>query len=457
MFCWSVTAKKQDRSEELIGENFFAGVFNPKSHPANLGINYDFKDGISEEVLKNYLNRSMSVSLMHHEHIENFEENLRMILYTGAKYINRAYVPFMLSDESVMVDKMLKKKRKKLIDIAHMYDPEIIFESCVVETASIAYDNVPIPEFVFEDFGLPPEKRCFDYHKMVYDDGHYAAKYNKLAGHPDLSQLETQMWFYHRICMFIDEGFEAIFLGSFPCMTDMDKHDYHKGIFRICDLAHAYAKKHARRGFVLLSAHCHGIVNEKGRSALDFNLWPTAICSKDGDVPHIPTKDNPQEMFIKKHPVASIDKGKGTIWGPIYGYSPKCTVPSGWKTESLPYLVGLDNYKGYPDRMDQPCRDVWDSSKWGLDEIGWFNRQPNWYRRSWLKYIRDEIKKIDTVGHFEMPGLRRACMPDLSPGWYVANLYEWGYLKECNGDEVAIREIWINENKNSGKTAKNKQ
>ena len=78
---------------------------------------------------------------------------------------------------------------------------------------------------------------------------------------------------------------------------------------------------------------------------------------------------------------------------------------------------------------------------WGYEEIAWLRRQPDWYRREFLKYAYEEIRKIDgCYGHITMP-LWRVC--NHYP--FRANLVDFGGDATSTQDEVVVRNIFIEE------------
>ena len=49
-----------------------------------------------------------------------------------------------------------------------------------------------------------------------------------------------------------------------------------------------------------------------------------------------------------------------------------------------------------------------------IDEISWFYRQPVEYKREFLRYAWDWVKKTDPAGHLQMPSSRVVTLP--APG-----------------------------------------
>ena len=88
----------------------------------------------------------------------------------------------------------------------------------------------------------------------------------------------------------------------------------------------------------------------------------------------------------------------------IYGRSKGGLTPSGWKCESLPYIVEIDNF-GVSDHPGE-YRESDKIHVWGWDEINWFIKQPELYRNEWLEYAYKWVRDTDENGYFQLP-LRR--------------------------------------------------
>lgn len=155
-----------------------------------------------------------------------------------------------------------------------------------------------------------------------------------------------------------------------------------------------------------------------GISLLDFNSFPLRIKA-------VPEK--PYDAVLQVHYLDAI-----------YKRSKGCISPSGWKCESLPYLVEFDNYgKGkIPNVADTTSIFVW-----GWDEISWFSMQSEPARNAWLHYAWNWIKANDTNGHLEMPVSRMITCPNQTKGIYRANTKSdacpVGYSQE-----ETIKSIW---------------
>jgi hypothetical protein len=209
------------------------------------------------------------------------------------------------------------------------------------------------------------------------------------GGSPIVNNLETKLWFYFLARTYIDIGCEALHLGQVGIIgrDDTDKTHYAEILKKIRD----YAKKNARRHYVLLDAHTpmRGFI-KNGISLLDFNSFPLRIKEVVG---------KPMEGILE------VGHSDG-----LYLKSLGATSPSGWKAESMPYLVEFDNFGV---RRDPPLgtANVKDHFCWGYDDISWFAVQTEEYRNKWLRYAHDWIKKTDPNGHLQICVIRMISGP----------------------------------------------
>ena len=339
-------------------------------------IDYHFNGNISRQVLENYLARSSTFgSLLH----LTLDDDLRMIKNTGVKFAGRAV--WMWGGESKIDD--LVRKGEPFAKRIHAIDPDIILQGAIFEVVTRDVDNVPVPATVFKEFGVPQESRNFSYKAMLYPFGHRHNHWSKGSSVPDMSRLETRMWFFYVAKRWIDMGIEAIHFGQVEIMDDWDRS--HRHWRDIMKRIRAYAKKNARRHMVLSDAHVPsgGIVHD-GKLMFDLHSFPSRPKSVKGQ----PYK-------------AILEKGFSDS---IYGRSKGGTTPSGWKCDALPYIVEIDNF-GVSDHPGQ-YRESDRIHVWGWDEINWFIKRPEDYRNEWLEYAYDWVRKTDQNGYFQLP-LRR--------------------------------------------------
>ncbi|MBT7214822.1 MAG: hypothetical protein HN869_06395, partial [Verrucomicrobia bacterium] len=174
-------------------------------------LDYCFDGEISRSVLENYLARSATVaSLLHF----TLDDDLRMMSNTGVKFAGR--VIWMWGNES-RIDALVRKG-KPFVKRIHIMDPDIILQGAIFEIVTRDVDNVVIPASVFKEFGLRPEVRNFRYSDMLYSLGRRVDHWAEGSSVPDMSRLETRMWFFYVGKRWIDMGLEAIHFGQVEIM-----------------------------------------------------------------------------------------------------------------------------------------------------------------------------------------------------------------------------------------------
>lgn len=304
---WYVTANSGGKIVQHSGSTEKGAVFmtatNSKNHPANVGRNYSFDGMISEQVLKNYLSRSITLSMLSSSP-DSLQSDARFVLNTGAKYISRSIIPWQPEIEYTNSIAGYKKKINEL----HTLDPDLIFEACIFETVWKSCEETPIPAWVFEAFGKKAESRNFDYEKMLFPDGRYANHWESGCSVPDITQLETQMYFYYRACKYIDAGFEAIHWGQVYLVGESDKALGYANYHKVLTMVRQYAKTHARRHFLLNNAHVHGMIGPDKKLLFDFHAFPFRGKVPDGEVKHAPSEGNPQKVILEVGRLDSLYK-----------------------------------------------------------------------------------------------------------------------------------------------------
>jgi hypothetical protein len=389
-------------------------------------LDYHFDGTISREVLENYLDRSVTMAYFlvtgipeHNRQYPYREDDIRLIENIGAKFIGRAI--YRWGGESRLNEPGFWADAKALIDRVRSFDPDVIFQGCLFEIITRDVDRVKIPSWVFVEFGLPVEYRTFSYDAMLNKNGKLVNHWGR-SSVPDVTRLETQLWFYYLAGSYINLGCEALHLGQVRLigMTDSDLKEWSALLARI----RAHAKTYARRHLVLLDAHepTWGMIVD-GVSLLDFNSFPMRI------------KEVPEKPYEAVLEVGHLDA--------IYKKSKGCISPSGWRCGSLPYLVEFDNYGR---SRNSNVADTTSIFVWGWDEISWLSLQEEAYRNKWLEYAYNWIKETDPNGHLQMPVSRMISCPNETLGSYRANIKSSacpiGYSQE-----ETIKKIWSNARK----------
>ncbi|MDR2057956.1 MAG: hypothetical protein LBP83_06705 [Dysgonamonadaceae bacterium] len=388
---------------------------------------YYFDGSISRDVLENYLDRAVTAGYFLVQGTpEGYqfpyrEDDIRMLQNIGAKFIGRAI--YRWSEEGRLGDPAFLDYAQKLIERMHDYDPEIIFQGCLFEHVSSDANNLKIPAWVFEAFNLPAEERNFKVEDMIKrsDPEGEVLMRSRGGGSPIINNLETKMWFYFLAKSYIDIGCEAFHLGQVEVIgrDDPSKIHYAELIAKIRE----YAQKNARRHYVLLDAHTpfHGFIKE-GVSLLDFNSFPLRIKE---------VSDKPMEGILEVgHSDGLYQKSQGAI------------SPSGWKAESMPYLVEFDNF-GVRREPPIGVANLNDHFCWGYDDITWFAVQDEDYRNRWLWYAFDWLRETDPNGHLQMCVIRMISGPTASQTLrsYFANTKSNACPVGFSQEET-IKKIW---------------
>lgn len=381
---------------------------------------FHFDGSISRQVLENYLARSISYTELLHDDLGrprndrgvDPRDSIRLILECRAKLLGRALM--LWGHESNLTGFL--QRAKPYADLLHQADPDIILQAAAFEIVTRDVNTIPIPAAVFTAYGQPIETRNFRYEDMLYADGRQVNHWGNGASVPDMSRLETRLWFYFLARSYIDVGIEAIHFGQVGLMDWNDPG--HAGWRDMLDHVRAYAHQHARRHFLLCDAHTPtGGYVEDGKLLFDFHSFPLRIAEVAGQ-PHL--------GILKVGYADSIFKrSKGGI------------TPSGWACVHLPYLVEFDNFGSRNPGQPSQAPFIW-----GWDEITWFALLPETDRNAWLRYAWQWLKDTDPDGHLEMPGSRvlRPGSPD-GPRWYWANVRSDACPNGFN-TEATIKALW---------------
>ncbi|MGA2748710.1 MAG: hypothetical protein ABSG59_08040 [Verrucomicrobiota bacterium] len=361
---------------------------------------FHFDSRISRPVLENYLDRSISFTELLHDDLNmprnrrgvDPRDNIRLIVGSKAKFVGRA---LMLWGREENLSNFLQAARPYAATL-HQADPDIVLQAAAFEIVTKGVESIHVPAYVFLEFDQPVTNRSFRYDDMLYPDRRQVDHWGPGASVPDMSRLETRLWFYFLATTYIDTGIEAIHFGQVGLMDWNDPG--HAGWRDMLRRVRSYALMHARRHFVLCDAHTPtGGYVEDGNLLFDFHSFPLRIVGLDGQ----PYKGKLQVNYAD----SIFKKSKGGM------------TPSGWSCDHLPYLVEFDNFG---------CRNPGQPSKppyiWGWDEITWFALLPETERNQWLCYAWKWVRDTDPNGHLEMPG-SRVLRPGTAggPGWFWAN------------------------------------
>lgn len=455
-------------------------IYNPSVRPS--GERY-----LSKETLASYLSRAMTFSGLGTEIHDDIYLKSNGVYYNYSEYKALNPKPTSVADQQILqmrnedialINRLGVKYVKRFCgfwyewnigsrigraeetaQILKAQDPQIILEGAVFEIVSRnLIQNEPevhrwIPSYVFEDFGQNYVGRSFNFDNMMYDfysptsltsfsninciGNNETIKLNyedniALAS-PDMSKLETQMWYYYWATRYIDLGCEALHLGILERVSYVDKHNGYAGWKNLTQKIREYAKA-KNRGFVILNCHFDAHYDPipstelpEGEELLfDFEAYPiriNSICnlrntySGDTDIPA------PPHMC------------------PRYGHGLAGNHPQGWYTDKNFLLVEFDNFGVVPAELNQFSTYL----PWGWDEITWYGLNPENYRNEWLRYAWYKVKRLDDRTFLEIPGRRGMSTCYLNQVWEFTdyNICRDPIYRVINQNNSNVNEIEI--------------
>jgi hypothetical protein len=423
---------------------------NIPADPAPFAGHLDFDGAMPRQVLECYLARSISMAglLMGRGH---FDDNLRMLKNIGALFAGRAISHW--GRERSLIENLARGRT--LAARIHTEHPRIMLQAAIFEVVTPDVACIDIPPWVFEAFALAPEKRTFRYENMLFPDGLYVNHWPRGGSVPDITRLETRLWFYFLAVSYLNIGIESIHWGQIALIG---RHDPElDNWWDLLGRVRAYAAHHARRRFVLNDAHvssgvgCFGLSSDAADAPGGYRTGDRLLL----DVHALP---------LRIREIASQPRKADLAMGhldSLYGRSLGGVTPSGWRCDSLPYLVEFDNYgnSGHPgesvvgkiDPLVGIASDYW---IWGWDEITWFANQSEEERNRWLWYAWRWVREHDPNGYVQMPGMRH--LTDSANGLsdYFANIPSEA-CPEGQNQEETIGSIWDEHSKalNGGRPA----
>jgi hypothetical protein len=276
---------------------------------------YRFDGTMPREVLESYLARAISMEGLLNGR-GDFEDNVRMLKATGAKFIGRSLC--LWGGEADLPRNL--ERAKRLVPRVHAADPDMILQACVFEVVTRQVERVPVPGWAFTALGRPVEGRNFRYADMLSPDGRRQGQWGRGGSVPDVSRPETKLWFYFLAASYIDLGVEAIHFGQAELMDGNDRDLAHWS--EVLGRVRSYAAGRARRHLVLCDAHVlGGGLARGGRLLLDFHSFPLRI-------KEVPVR--PQEAILE---LGFSD----SLYGRSKGGSPRAarnatTCPAWWRS-----------------------------------------------------------------------------------------------------------------------------
>lgn len=352
------------------------------------------------------------------------DDDLRMLRNVGVRFLGRsAYVWRTQVDD----DGHFASAKAWANRIHDEVSPDTVLQAGIFEAIFPQIDEISVPAWVFEDLGEVAETRTFSYEAMRGDlplPGRNTYVWRDGGAVPDLTRAESVRWFYYRARRYLESGYEALHLGQAHLVGGFD-HGYRQ-LARLCQAIRLAAARHARRGWVLLDAHSHGIAID-GELLFDFASRPLSQRA---------LVDYPEQ-------IALIKRGE-SIGG---------RHPGGWTCDHAPTLVEVDNWGGYslaPDSEEWPdLNHRARAGLWGYDQISWFARLPDEARRAFLRYAHRWTRLQGAEWYFQPVLTRSFGQADFAYGGRSPqHYYRANRIEECPegfGDEDVIAAIWNDE------------
>ena len=334
---------------------------------------FAFNGGMPVDVLNNYLSRAIThygIGFFNKHKSPNLEDDFRMFSHMGAKYIGRAAGVW---TSGFADDGFFYYMCEKMAAQAHAHDKDFLLQACVFEAVKKqSVDVIPVPAYVFDAFGLRAQKRCFRYDDMIFTDGSYHNLWGPDASVPDITRVETRMYFFYRASMFIKAGYEGIHYGQVRLIGKKDT-DF-RYWSEVIAMTREYAARHARRRYVVIDAHTLDELRALGPEHFDFNAFPIRLKE---------VLDRPMECVCEEGYLDSMFNETDASY--------------------KPFLVEFDNFGASPT-PGVPSPDS--HFAWNYDEITWFAIQSREYRHKFLRYIADWVNSRYPDGWVQFPSRR---------------------------------------------------
>ena len=371
---------------------------------------------LTSDLVCHYLDRAISHLGYFRGDTPRAREFLR---YTGAKYIHWSHDNW---GGGVPDWQELTKET----DIVHgsEWGRGVVFETGVMECVSRqGIDNVAIPDWLYslmEQGGVadkrkpgPRGPKYFSYEAMFDREAkdwpkHYVGMWGKdaegrdVASVPDITMLETQIWYAYVIAEHIDAGFEGVLFGQIGLTGRRDKG--WACAHALAEFAKRYAAKRAYRRAVFLSSHHHQ-VDYRGKPILTHLSWPS-------------------RLFYSSRFRHGMECG---LYATEDGQHPArreflrlLNAP-----HDLPILIEIDNYGNVGPKH------MYAASPEGDDEITAYNKKPTWARAAFLRQYYFEVQAYENpLGNRRFRFAPSGSRPPYSP------------YKEDGGEEETIRELF---------------
>lgn len=392
---------------------------------------FDGQKNLTKPLLDAYLDRAVV-------HMNRWDErSMQFFKYSGAKFNHWGDLGWarLYSEDDW-------RAITQAADTIHNSDwgRDMILECGIMEAVSESQtDNQRLPDWylkALEDLGIqqhrlpgPKGLQYFNYEAMFDRNAKdWPAQNIELWGKgcsvPDITMVETLLYYAWCTAEYLDAGFEGIMWGQIMLTgaRDVDNNAVHG----LCEFARSWAAKRGYRHAVSLTSHINRPLDypkENGTPIFTHITWPTRLSY---------TSLTPFGMhFGAGVKATSARQGGEEIEGLLQ-------LP-----HDLPILLEIDNY-GRSFGPSTVCEEGW-------DEITAFAKKPAADRRAFLEYYYYEMRNwLNCDGknriHLAMPGIRSLNEPTSlgfdKHGIPLPAVNEYAPFAETGGDEATIKQLF---------------
>jgi len=395
--------------------------------------NYEFHGSISEDMLHRYLDRAINMQGMSNAFDEfptspERDDNLSMLINIGAKFVGRMGY---LWGEEYYFNANLHQISMDTASL-HSHDAQIICEAAILEEITASVNGIAIELYVKLAFGyndVTYPHTHFNIANIAYTEFLYPDKIPRtysgqplseiltsLSGTPDISKIQTRMWFYFLATKYIDNGIEALHMGQVGLMIYNDPGTNHF-YWELLSLIRTYARTHARRGVILLNSGVYyydpfyPVLASGFERQLLFDFHGNGIVfSKYTAGPFcVDYTEAASYQPVSLDPATESNTDRDLINESTGGRHPQ-----GWLCAHTPYFLEFDNWTSY-ELGNIGCNASEGSWRvgnyYGFDCITYFAMQDAPHRNLLLVYLNYKLKCLDPYGQIEMPGRRNMAVP----------------------------------------------
>lgn len=211
---------------------------------------YYFCETISQRTIHLYLQKAAAYGYVTAGVIdeEEFTKDIEMLQSVKPKWLGRVAGDWFAGENDIQEFSNAEYVASR---IHNEVDASIILQAGIYEhldrrISGIGDWKIAIPDSIFSlfcDATYPRYTGFFEFTNMTYPG----------TDIPDMSQLETQMWFYYRSIQYINAGYESLHMGQFQIMNNRDS--LNLGWYEMLSNVRNYARQHARRKLVLIDCH----------------------------------------------------------------------------------------------------------------------------------------------------------------------------------------------------------